>query len=195
MKRKEQKIFQNKGLQPKEVVFYARKKWNNTSRRQDPMSRPISHIISRHRFLFFSSPTGCLFHSCHWARQSFWSLNYYSRLNFISKFLKRSFRSSNFSFMINFILQLRRKKIVLVLKLCILGSISSINYQSAFNFYFQLNFVYSKRKLYILGTISSINYQNYRYAIVSIYPRINSVRCNCNYSHRYHLYINGTIVR
>ena len=29
---------------------------------------------------------------------------------------------------------------------CNLGSISSINYQSAFNFYFQLNFVYSKRK-------------------------------------------------
>ena len=85
--------------------------------------------------------------------------------------------------------------IVSVIKFCILGSISSINYQSAFNFYFQLNFVYLKRKFYILGTISFINDQNYRSAIVSIYPRINSVGCNCNYSHKYHLYINGTIVR
>jgi hypothetical protein len=64
------------------------------------------------------------------------------------------------------------KMIVSVLEFCILVSISSINYQSAFNFYFQLNFIYLKRKLYILGTISSINYQNYRYAIVSIYPCI-----------------------
>ena len=40
------------------------------------------------------------------------------------------------------------KMVVLVLKLCILGSISFINYKSVFcflNFYFQLNFVYVLR--------------------------------------------------